>query len=332
LIWVKGVWERHITFLNEAKAYVHQQLYELHVKDSRYIIPLAAYLNSTLKMLFSELWGRVNFGQGVLWIATYEAATHPVIDLRKIDEATLSKIMTLFNRMLQRPIGSVFVEILGTDLSDNEIRETPIEEIVSRVSLNKVKPDRLELDNVFFDILGLTMEERIEVYKAVIELVASRIKKALSVKKGGKNDVIDTSKLAESIIKRINFNKRFPEDYIMNYKGPWIEELKLPKGSNVVLNTDLRGFYIKVDEKEVYRNWKSHMVKYVYYSLIFGNNVVKIPKDEDMVRKAVEAFENDLKKLKQEIDELLNRTIPNAKIRSEVKSIIWRKLFKESKG
>ncbi len=42
-------------------------------------------------------------------------------------------------------------------------------------------PDRKALDDIVFDILGLTEEERVEVYWAVCELVKNRLKKARSV-------------------------------------------------------------------------------------------------------------------------------------------------------
>ena len=44
-------------------------------------------------------------------------------------------------------------------------------------------PDRAELDNIIFDELGLTEEERKEVYWAVCELVKQRLEKAKSLKK-----------------------------------------------------------------------------------------------------------------------------------------------------
>lgn len=37
------------------------------------------------------------------------------------------------------------------------------------------------LDEITFDILGLTNDEREEVYRAVVELVTNRLKKARSV-------------------------------------------------------------------------------------------------------------------------------------------------------
>jgi hypothetical protein len=46
----------------------------------------------------------------------------------------------------------------------------------------KPLPDRAELDKIVFDELGLTKEERKEVYWAVCELVKQRIEKARSLR------------------------------------------------------------------------------------------------------------------------------------------------------
>jgi len=45
----------------------------------------------------------------------------------------------------------------------------------------KKKPIRAELDKIVFDVLGLTDDERKEVYCAVCQLVWNRISKARSV-------------------------------------------------------------------------------------------------------------------------------------------------------
>ena len=49
------------------------------------------------------------------------------------------------------------------------------------VSLDKVLPDRRALDEVVFEVLGLTEEEQLAVYRAVVELVKNRLVKARSV-------------------------------------------------------------------------------------------------------------------------------------------------------
>lgn len=49
------------------------------------------------------------------------------------------------------------------------------------VSLDKVMPDRRELDRIIFKALGLSEEEQLEVYRAVVEIVKNRLVKARSV-------------------------------------------------------------------------------------------------------------------------------------------------------
>ncbi|MDW8003183.1 MAG: hypothetical protein RMJ39_11170, partial [Deltaproteobacteria bacterium] len=44
-----------------------------------------------------------------------------------------------------------------------------------------LQPDRRALDDVVFDVLGLTQGEREAVYEAVINLVRARLEKAKSV-------------------------------------------------------------------------------------------------------------------------------------------------------
>jgi hypothetical protein len=47
--------------------------------------------------------------------------------------------------------------------------------------IQQVSPDRFELDRVVFDVLGLTDGERLEAYRAVVQLVKDRLVKARSV-------------------------------------------------------------------------------------------------------------------------------------------------------
>jgi hypothetical protein len=49
----------------------------------------------------------------------------------------------------------------------------------NEISFDKTKPDRKELDKITMgEMLGLADEEQLEVYRAVVDLVKSRIEKA----------------------------------------------------------------------------------------------------------------------------------------------------------
>ncbi len=69
--------------------------------------------------------------------------------------------------MSERSIGSIFEEIGAEKLED--------------VSLEKIRLDRKELDDIIFDLLGLSTEDRLNVYRAILDLVSRRITKAKDI-------------------------------------------------------------------------------------------------------------------------------------------------------
>ncbi len=110
-----------------------------------------------------------------------------VPDFYKITNETKGKLKRAFEKLLQTSAESVF----------KEIAPTPAE-----VSFEIVKADRLELDKIVLrDILGLGEKEHLEVYRAVVDLVKSRLEKAKSVgKKSKKNEGSLGSALAENLL------------------------------------------------------------------------------------------------------------------------------------
>ena len=80
-----------------------------------------------------------------------------------------SKLESALTTISKRHIKSIFEEC-GFD------PEKPIRE-----QEPKPLPDRKALDDIVFDVLGLTKQERKEVYWAVCELVKNRLEKAKSL-------------------------------------------------------------------------------------------------------------------------------------------------------
>lgn len=79
--------------------------------------------------------------------------------------------------VMLKPIGSTCVcgyPLAGSMKYDARTGKT-------RDQLRIASPDRFALDAVVFDALGLTDEERLQVYRAVVELVKNRLVKARSV-------------------------------------------------------------------------------------------------------------------------------------------------------
>jgi hypothetical protein len=148
-------------WFSENKLKCDARLYTISFKDKKD----AFLLNSTLSALFIEMYGRANLGEGALDFKVYEAENIMIFDPVKIKDIYKVVIASFFNREIK----SIFEE-LGFD------KTKPI-----RTQKPNPLPDRKALDDIIFDALGLTEEERKEVYWSVAELVKNRLDKARSV-------------------------------------------------------------------------------------------------------------------------------------------------------
>ncbi|MEO0188962.1 MAG: DNA methyltransferase [candidate division WOR-3 bacterium] len=123
---------------------------------------LCLLLNSTLTAFFIEVLGRKGLGGGAIRLVKIDLIRFPCLFLNISN-------FHMGDNFLNRPIYSIFTE-LGFDPSKPIRKQEP-----------NPLPDRKALDDIIFDALGLTEEERKEVYWAVAELVKTRLEKARSV-------------------------------------------------------------------------------------------------------------------------------------------------------
>lgn len=131
-------------------------------KDKQYKNLYLAVLNSTLTFLNVLITGRKNMGDGVLLFYGPEFRNLELF----IPKNKIELIIQKYNVLRQREVNILTVE-LGFDIT-RPIRDqepNPLE-------------DRKELDDIIFDELGLTADERKEVYWATAELVKQRLDKA----------------------------------------------------------------------------------------------------------------------------------------------------------
>ena len=159
LAWIKGVWNRHFCpLLPSEHIALDQQVYGVELLEPALRKVIAALLNSTWTALCTELGGRVNFGEGILWIAAYEAGQLPLPDPARIPDAQAAALEAAFDALAARPV-------------------LPLAEQVTL-------PGRHTLDETVFDLLQLDTAERQAMRTAAVELVQARLTRARSVGRG----------------------------------------------------------------------------------------------------------------------------------------------------
>jgi hypothetical protein len=127
---------------------VDQQLYQIQPARHVPLLAAAALFNSAWFALQVELQGRVNFGKGLLWLATYELDEVRLPDPRRLVADQLFKLEQVFLRLAERTIADTTPDL--------------------------ALPDRQALDEVVFDILGFTAAERTAVVESLQERLTSR--------------------------------------------------------------------------------------------------------------------------------------------------------------
>ncbi len=184
VIYSRRLGDRHLC-PSDGIALVGDTLYELTV-DEGHIIALV--LTSTCGRLLLEREGRELTGSiTVVELYIPDLQRTFVLNPFLVDVEHRQRLLHTFDRLSSRPIRSIFEE-LGFALcraKKCDHPEHPYEhvrpEALTLEQVRQASPDRFELDSVIFDILGLTKEERLEVYRAVAQLVKERLVKAKSV-------------------------------------------------------------------------------------------------------------------------------------------------------
>jgi type I restriction-modification system DNA methylase subunit len=187
LMWPEYTRDRLAAFYSEPPVFINNRLYGVYTKEP---LLMGGILNSTVVHLISESSGPQPGGGGgpkAIRVYDLESMYVPYHNISKFR----GKIEKAFTSLLKRDIHTIFSEIGASSTEE--------------VSLNNVQPDRRELDKIIMgDILGLTEEEQLEVYRAVVDLVKSRIEKARSFGKRTKTkEGIDMEALKKSVVERL---------------------------------------------------------------------------------------------------------------------------------
>ncbi len=304
--------ERYFILLNHSQYNLNKSFYGVAITHKGNANLVCAQLNSTVSALFAEFSGRQpGGGGGPLDLDVWMAQSIPLIKLSQFTEVQKAKIGKAFEKLMDRPITSLFSE-LGADSPDE-------------VSLDKVKPDRRELDKIIMgEILGLTDEEQLEVYRAVIDLVKSRLEKAKSFGKRKKTkEGIDIDLLLKGVMDKVGEETlgRFYTEKVLNQPSLVTKRLP-PAGGGVSIQQSLMGWRLYSGKRSI--DCASELeARYLKVWLEAGLDQVKVPQDESYLQ----AIVPQLERLKQKIDETIaasvNSIVAGAKIKEKILHRLW---------
>jgi len=147
ILFPRFIRERTHFIWNRALAYTDAAFYEIYPLKDNYILSLLGILNSSVTKLILELHGRL-YGRGLLELKVYELEELPIINPEKLNESEKSSIEKSFLNLCK----------------------------AQREKDEKLEQEaRRELDNAVFDVLGLTEDERKQVYEGLESLRRMRL-------------------------------------------------------------------------------------------------------------------------------------------------------------
>jgi len=314
LIFPAKVGERIPVFLNNS-VFEDKKLYGITPRKSAETLILAALLNSTISRLFIEFTCRQLTGsQAIADIDVVVVESLPILYLNIIPKRKRSKLIDMFKNLATTDAESIFKEIASSP---------------EEVSLDKIKPNRRELDKIIMgEILGLTDEEQIEVYRAVVDLVKSRIEKSKSFgKKKRTKEGIDVDAFVKTVMDKIGEETlgKFFREKILTQKPLFTKTLPKPS-DEITIQQGLFGWKLTSGKGHI----ECHSEEEARYLKVFieaGLDKVKVPKDESYLNDII----SELEKLKARIDKVINsylESIVNTKTRERLKHQLWSEIIK----
>jgi len=295
-------------FLNEKDLFIGDTFFAIQPLNKGDTQPLICFLNSTMGIFLTEIYGRTIMGEGVLLIYGPEIKPMPIINPKLIlREKTLGK-----KKAFLEEINSAFDE-LGTENPNDFV-------------LDNIKPKRRKLDKIIMgDILGLTEKEQLEIYKAVIDLVKSRLERAKSVSRKNKTkEGIDLEKLTQTVMQKIGPKTlgRFYKEKILSQKH-YIKKLP-PKGEKTKIVQTLMEWLLISDKKNVSCT-SEEQARYLKIWLKAGLEEVATPSEENYLKLILPELENLFERIKKVIDSFVY-SIVDPKTRQQVSQRLWREV------
>ena len=315
LLWWVNIGERFACFFNPDLVYADKMFYYFTVKDKKYNKVFLSIMNSTLQRLIVENSGQELTGALTVVTLTVNHLKNLILpEINSLSQQTIQKLENCLEQLYKRDVYDLWTE-LGVKNSEE-------------ASFEKIKSDRRELDQIVMgEILDLSEEEQLEVYRAVIDLVRSRIEKAKSFGSYKKTKLgIDIEAVVNMIIEKIGdkkFNNWYKEK-ILSRKDLRTKSL-LELESRPEIKKSLFSWQIK-DGKKTIECQSENEARYLKVWLEVGAKSIKIPQDEKYLLEVTEELEN----FKLEIDNIIESylgSILDQKLKSQILYQIWQRII-----
>lgn len=308
-------YDRQVVFLNKYNVYVDHNLFEIKPRVQGDLHVLFCFFASTIAILMKELGGRVSLGQGALKTEGIDLEKLLTISPASVSAQTKKRLKKWIKDNSEFEHRSIF-----DDLSANN---------AASVKLQIISSTRRELDKIIMgNILGLTEEEQLEVYKAVIDLVKTRLEKAKSVKKNNKTKSgIDISLLVKTIVDKAGGNilGRFYKQNVLSQKK--LKTVILPTLSeSPKINLKLTGYELQSGKEKIEFATEEEAI-YCKIFLEAGWQEVEIPENSERIIKLLQKLEkihNDVQKAIAYYTE----GVLDQKLEKEISSRVWQEVSK----
>jgi len=287
-----------------------------YLKEKTYKANVIGLLNSTLIFLMMDVIARKTYGIGVMYIYGPEISNLITLHPQYITEKNSQMITAILKKMRIRKIENIYKEF-GASSPDE-------------VSLDKIMPDRRELDKIIMgDILGLTEVEQLDVYRAVLDLVKSRIEKAKSFGKQKKTkEGIDIDALVATVMGKVGDEPlgKFYRERILTRRS--LATKNLPKASGTAkIEPEMYGWRLYYSDKKYIVCPSEEEARYLKIFLESGLEEVKMPNDNRYLKTILP----ELEKLKARTDEIVNsylESIVSTKIKMKISHQLWNEILK----
>jgi len=254
------------------------------------------------------------------------------VNVIKLNPTYTGRVSTVNPEILSH---STKTEILRTF---ERIKTLPIENILDEIHIETsgeiiVAESRRGIDGIVMnEILGLTDEEQLQVYRAVADLVKSRLEKAKSFGERKKTkEGIDIDLVVKLVMEKVGEHTlgKFYAERVLSQSS--LETRSLPPASGQVsIRQTLMGWRVYSGKQSI--DCASELeARYLKVWLEAGLDSVKTPRNEDHLKVIVPELES----LKQKTDEMIAPyldSIVNVKTKDRILRQLWMEMTRGVRG